>query len=328
MAMRNRLARWTCVLTFLALALPTAAVAQFGCAEKSVSATALGNRGDIRAFVQCAKEFAEENGPEEAYRAFHEDERWRSGPIYVFVARHVAGDRSLALVYPGGESAEGLLYEPLVDQFGSDYFAEELRLVQEFGGGWIYYSFLNLTTGNAEPKVSYVVPLDWGGSPAYLGAGVYQRDAPGTCASADVNAAGVGASASEEHLRAFVRCAAIRFEEAGYFASQELMVDTRWRDGSIYVFGVDPSGTQIFSGNPVKTAGRGRAEWGSDRSPVEFFGGRDQLAAAEAFGEMFLYYRALNPVTGQNQRKVVFLKRIAPQGAPVLIGSGYYLPDN
>lgn len=326
--MGTLLDRWACVLAFVALALPTAAVAQFGCAEKSVSASALGNRDDIRAFVQCAKEYAEEHGAEEAYRAFHEDERWRSGPIYVFVARHVAGDRSLALVYPGGESAEGLLYEPLVDQFGSDYFAEELRLVKEFGGGWIYYSFLNLTTGNAEPKVSYVVPLDWGGSPAYLGAGVYQRDTPGTCAPEDVNAAGVEASASEERLRDFVRCAAIRFEEAGYFATQELKVGARWRAGSVYVFGVNPAGAQIFSGNRIRTAGRDRDEWGDARSSIDFFGGRDQLAAAAAFGEMFLYYRALNPATGQNQRKIVFLKRVAPQGAPVLIGSGYYLPDN
>lgn len=319
---------WGCALTFAALALPTAGMAQFSCAEKSVSASALTNRNDVRAFVQCAKEYAEANGPEEAYRAFHEDERWRSGTIYVFVARHVPGDRSLALAYPGGESFEGSLYEPLVDQFGSDYFAEELRLVKEFGGGWIYYSFLNLTTGRAEPKVSYVVPVDWGGSPAYLGAGIYQRGTPGTCAPEDVNAAGVEMTANAERLRDFVRCAAIRFDEAGYFATQELMSDPRWREGSIYVFGVDPSGAQIFTGNPIRKEGRAAAEWGDAQSPIEFFDGRDQLAAAATFGEMFLYYRAINPATGQDQRKVVFLKRTAPQGAAVLIGSGYYLPDD
>ena len=36
---------------------------------------------DVQAFVQCAYEFVQEMGFEEARRAFHEDERWRSGPL-------------------------------------------------------------------------------------------------------------------------------------------------------------------------------------------------------------------------------------------------------
>ena len=40
---------------------------------------------DIRAFVKCAHEYAMENGTAETRRAFNEDARWKSLPIYVFV---------------------------------------------------------------------------------------------------------------------------------------------------------------------------------------------------------------------------------------------------
>ena len=55
------------------------------CAENYVTARAVRTREEIPPFVQCAYEFVLQAGFEEARRAFHEDERWRSGPIYVFI---------------------------------------------------------------------------------------------------------------------------------------------------------------------------------------------------------------------------------------------------
>ena len=55
------------------------------CADRSVTARAVRTTKDVKSFVQCAYEFAREVGFEKARQAFHEDERWRSGPIYVFV---------------------------------------------------------------------------------------------------------------------------------------------------------------------------------------------------------------------------------------------------
>ena len=56
------------------------------CADRSITASAVRTQEDVQAFVQCAYELVQEVGFEEARRAFHEDERWRSGQIYVFVA--------------------------------------------------------------------------------------------------------------------------------------------------------------------------------------------------------------------------------------------------
>ena len=302
------------------------AVAQPRCDQSSVTAGALRTLEDVRAFVQCAKEYVEENGHEEAYRAFQEDERWKVGPTYVFVSAIAEGGKSsLALVCPGCQSIEGRTYAPLVDQFGSDYFREEIRLLNNFGGGWIYYSFLNPATGISEPKVSYLVQIDWNGTPAYLGAGIYRHDIPGTCAEQDVNASGVERAASPERLQEFVRCAAFVFETKGYFASTELSAHPRWSEGSVYVFGLELTGSQFFTGNPVRERGREMSEWGTASSPADLFEGRDVISAAAVFGEMFLYYTTFNPANGRNERKVAFLKRTDAHGAPVLIGSGYYL---
>ena len=46
-----------------------------------------------------------------------------------------------------------------------------------------------------------------------------------------------------------------------------------------------------------------------------------------AFGESFLYYSAVNPSTRRLERKVTFVKRVVVYGLPLLIGSGYYHPD-
>ena len=61
-------------------------VEPLSCADRSVTAGAVRTTEDVKSFVQCAYEFVYEAGFEEARRAFHEDERWRNGPTYVFVA--------------------------------------------------------------------------------------------------------------------------------------------------------------------------------------------------------------------------------------------------
>ena len=74
----------------LLCAAESALVAQGGgeplsCTDKSITASAVRTPENVQAFVQCAYEFVQEVGFAEARQAFHEDPRWRSGPIYVFV---------------------------------------------------------------------------------------------------------------------------------------------------------------------------------------------------------------------------------------------------
>ncbi len=291
------------------------------CADKSVAASAVRTRDDIRAFVQCAHEYAMENGTEAARQAFHE-EPWRRGQFYLFViGLSPRGEDAVNFVSGRDPSIEGGVAGPIVDSFGNDFFKESYRILNDYGEGWIYYSFVNPEVGGEELKASYIKAIDWDGAPAFIGAGIYLRDFPGACYPQEVNAAALEAEPTEERLQELVRCAAYRFEEAGYFAAFELQNNPRWRSGSVYVFVLNSRGMQYFSSNPVTIGGAAVEEWSG--SP---FMERDFASPAAAFGESTLYYDALNPASGRAQRKVAFVKRVMVGGEALLIGSGYYLP--
>ena len=122
----------------------------------------------------------------------------------------------------------------------------------------------------------------------------------------------------------------MELEAQGYFAVRSLSSDPRWRNGSIYLFGLDTYGYTLFSGDPYSSQW-----WGSLVPELNDyldgpFGGRDVVSVGDAFGETFLYYSTRNPATGRLQRKVTFVKRVKwPIRLPILpVGSGYYpLPD-
>ena len=221
------------------------------CADHSITARAVRSPEGVEAFVQCAYEFVQKVGFEEARRAFREEARWRSGQIYVFVDEvSPMFEMSRAFVFPPDPSREGNPWGPLPDGFGGQWYEAQHRLVSNFGEGWIYYTFTNPVTGMDAPKASYLKGLDWDGTPAAIGAGIYRRDLPGTCRSEEVNAMGLDADPSKEKLQEFVRCAAMELESQGYFAVRSLTTDPRWGNGSIYLFGVDAYGSSLFNGDP------------------------------------------------------------------------------
>ncbi len=316
------------ILLILLCAAPQAwgTPAPLPCADKSIVASAARITGDVEAFVQCAYEFVQEAGFEEARRAFNEDERWKSGPIYVFVSEVTPmSDQARLFVFPPDRPREGSSLGLLIDAFGNDYYKEQHRIVSSFGEGWLYYSFLNPATGRDEPKATYIKGIDWDGNAAAIGAGIYRRDLPGTCAAEEVNAGLLESDPSNARLQEFVRCAAMELEANGYFAIRALSSDPRWRNQSIYVFGLDTNGNPLFSGNPYS-----QSWWGSLSPELNDhidgpFGGRDVVSVGDAFGETFLYYSTRNPSTWMLQGKVAFIKRIVVSGLPILVGSGYYL---
>ena len=318
--------------SILVCAAAPALVAQGGtellsCADRSITASAVRTTEDVQAFVQCAYEFVQEVGFEEARRAFNEDERWKSGSTYLFVAEVAPLDQARLFVFPPDPSREGSTLGVRIDVFGNNYREERNRIVTYFGEGWSYYAFRNPATGREEPKASYVKGIDWEGNLAAIGAGIYRRDIPGTCESEEVNAEALEAAPSAERLQEFVRCAAMELESQGYFAVRALPSDPRWRNGSIYLFGLDTYGYTLFSGDPYSSQW-----WGSLVPELNDyldgpFGGRDVVSVGDAFGETFLYYSARNPATGMLQRKVAFVKRVVAYGLPILVGSGYYLDE-
>ena len=107
-------------------------------------------------------------------------------------------------------------------------------------------------------------------------------------------------------------------ETSGYFAGPALSNDPRWKQGPIYVFGVNAeTGTTSFSGG-------GESSFAvSGRSPELLFDGRDAIEAASIFGEGFWYYDFFNPATQQVEPKVAFVKLVRAEGVPLLVGSGH-----
>ena len=299
------------------------------CAENSATAAAIRTTADVKAFVICAYEYVQQAGFEEARRAFNEDARWNHGPYYVFVDGVAeTAHESVIFVYPPEPSLEGSTWGQavgdLVDGFGTNVIAHDKQVLDLAGRGWAYAKFRNPVTGIEEPKASYVIRLEWEGSDAFIGAGIYLRDRPGTCYPEQVNALILSSQPSSERLEEFVRCAAARVEAMGLFSMAELQHGNRWRARAIYVFGVDENGKQVFSGNPLRVEGAVQPEWDSAQ---DLFAGRDVSGVVDAFGEAYLYYRSVDPVSGDPARKVAFVKRVLAHGDPLLIGSGYYVSE-
>lgn len=329
--MTTTTSRFILLATLCALVVPGLAWAGGHCEENDVTAGAISNRADIRAFVECAYDYVMDNGTEEAARAFREDEHWLSDSIYVFVDQMgPSGSEATSYVFPPDTSLEGQPWGPLVDEFGTDYFVEATRIFSAIDGGpgtgaWMYYSFTNPASGRYEPKASYLIQLDWNGMPALIGAGLYQRDIPATCYPEQVNAMQLDMMPDDLMLAEFVRCAAMVIDNKGFFGVAELMTD-RWQSGSVYVFGVDAmSGMQLFTSNPAMVNGMQMMEGLDDMDPMGRFAGRDAPAVGSSFGEAYLYYDAFNPAMGMSGTKVTFVKMVMAQGTPVLVGSGYYL---
>ena len=287
------------------------------CDENYVNASAVQAPEDVKAFVQCAAEFAASAGPEEARRAFNEDERWRAGPTYVFVDGVAgSGETSLAHVFPPDPSREGSAWGSAVDAFGTDYYAELKRILDLVDEGWIQYAFPNPSTGLVEPKSSYVIEMDWNGDRAAIGAGHYAPDFPGACSPAEVNAMDLDREPSDAKLKVFVNCAAQMAADSGLFAGPVLQRDPRWNHGSIYVFGLDVEhGTTLFASNPAAYEVSGRTE--------VLFQGRDMIAATALFGEAFWYYNFTDPASGTVRPKISFVKLVRASGRQILVGAGY-----
>ena len=309
----------------LALTLPDGAIAeQSSCSEKAVTAKGIQTRDDVRAFVSCAAEYVAAMGTAEAYRAFHEDERWHRNPYYLFVdTLSPSGDEVITISYPPDPSLEGIPSGRNPDAFGADIHAERYRILNTVQEGWWYYGWTNFATNLIAPKASYVKAIDWDGRSALIGAGIYENDLPGTCHPSVVNADQVQEAQSPDTLKEFVNCAAQRLELKGYFAMADLVGSRRWRSESVYIFGIDGMGTQIFTGHPVRVNGLEVLEWGS--TPRAIFSDRDVVDLAMTFGEAYFYYGVIHPTQGRVLDKVGFVKRVVAQGIPILVGAGYFI---
>ena len=104
---------------------PAAASCHTSCLDHRISAKVIATTGDILAFVPCAAEYVVEHGTGEARRAFNEDERWHSGPAYLFVDGIAeSGEDPRTSVFPPDPSREGSPRGTSTDSLGTDCFVE------------------------------------------------------------------------------------------------------------------------------------------------------------------------------------------------------------
>ena len=294
------------------------------CTDDGITAREVSTESDVKLFVECAKAFYDEVGPDEARHAFNQDPRWKHGPTYVFVIEQSgSGVTARRFIFPRNPAVEGLPRGAALVDFGTDLYAEISRVMDVVDEGWFYYSTLNPQTGNREFKVSYMIEVDYEGTPAVIGAGLYRRDLPATCHAEDVNALSVAASMDDGGLQEFVRCAAQLVEQRGYFAKHDFAEDARWSGAGTSVFVLDLMGNQVLASNRFRINGRAPHEWGSQGGSAQF-GGRLMVDVGDTFGEAFIYYRAYHPETWEYLPKVGFLKRVVSEGIPLLVGAGYF----
>ena len=130
------------------------------CPDRSIAAGEVRTASELKAFVKCAQAYVAAAGEQEAYRAFHNDERRLSDEIYVLVTELIPSSQVATIfVNPAQPLREGAPWGELKDQFGDDIFAEVVRVVVANGEGWAYYSFLNPVTGANVPKASHVTSV-------------------------------------------------------------------------------------------------------------------------------------------------------------------------
>ena len=305
---------------------------------KTIHASDVRTQLDVQAFVQCAKAYVEAVGIDRARVAFKkQNSRWLSRYTYIFVDDNAAnGDEAVSRIFPPDPKQEGKAWGPLVDFFNNEYFQEVSRVVSRYNEGWTYYAYRNPDTRIAEPKFSYVARARVGlFDNVVVGGGLYQRGTSnnrlyGTCPELAVDAWQLQQEPSLRRLQDFVRCAAAVYVESGN-AVIEVLSKGRWRASSVYIFAVDTNTKKLlFNARDWKSwasYGRGEnPEWMSDLAGLA---DRNVVNIAVGADESFMYYKDINPATGHEQRKVVFLKRTIDKNldAEILIASGYYLEN-
>ena len=305
----------TLALLFAASATPVAA--QTPCDSHAGRLADLNSREDLKAFVHCAAAHVEKVGWEQAAQDFGDD-AWLDGPIYLF-ASTLDGT---TLFSPGTDANPGDSLWELRDSDGVAVVQEQARIARDFGGGYVYYRLENIASGAEEPKLSYVLQLDYQGEPAFIGAGLHPQDTHGTCPADTVRASLVY---SEHDIETFVGCAAHHLQRNGLQALHDFNTDPRWVSGPSYLFFYD-----LESAFAVLNAGQPHLV-GTDRSGSTDPDGvkitQEILRILRSHDDGYVYYRFRNPATDEEGRKITYARRVLVGGHEYLLAAGLYVPS-
>ena len=306
------------VALLLAVALPVHAQAN-DCAQALNALVENESPHTVKRFVTCAAAHVDAVGWEQAQADFQSEARWRDDSVYLFA--HDLDGMNLfnasRVVAPGDNRYD------VTDPNGFKYVQRLIYIVEKFGQGFVYYGFNNPATERVEHKVTYAhgVEVAEEGS-IYLAAGFYPDAIPGACHESDVRA---GLVHTLGDLQEFVACAALHLERRGLIALHELATAPRWKSGPTYLFLLErDSQITVFNGGTPALAGVYRGD-AADSRGYRFV--RDMARVAALYGEGVIYYERENPVSGQVEDKVSYIRNVRVAGFDYILGAGLYVPQ-
>ena len=151
------------------------AIGLLGGAEKAAAdARGVVDRETLKNFVLEAKSLLE-SAQDEAERtaildAFRTDEKWKHGPIYIFITDF----EGTSFFHGAKPEREGVNSIDQEDSNGVKVIQQNIAAAQA-GGGFTEYLWDNpaIEGEDESPKVSYVAPIEIEGASYYIGAGLY-----------------------------------------------------------------------------------------------------------------------------------------------------------
>lgn len=123
---------------------------------------------------------------------------------------------------------------------------------------------------------------------------------------------------SRAALQQFVRCAASHVDDVGWAqALEDFATEKKWRDGPVYLFGVDAEGAEIFDAG----VSDGLVDYPDGIPPVERF-----LYTVGTFSQGYVSYMHRHPETREfHPKQTYFFPAAEPyEGRQVYLGAGFY----
>jgi polar amino acid transport system substrate-binding protein len=256
---------------------------------------------ELKAYVDYAAEWAQNNGKTAALAAFQDPTgQFVTGDTYIFALDY----NGTALALPFQPDQVGTNFSPLKDPTGKPYTQIEIKLA-EMGGGYVLY-YYPYPAGNQTStlKISYVRPVD---DTYWIGAGIYTSedlliDPELRQFIADAKAYAL-ANGRDKALAAFN-------DESGPFIQ-----------GDLYIFAYDYNGTVLAWPYRPDQIGVNRYD---ATDPMGTYHIQEMIAAARSGGGMVDYY-SVNPFTNTTDLKVSYITDV---DGTYFIGAGRYIvPD-
>lgn len=107
---------------------------------------------EVKALTLKAAEMVAAKGVDESAKTFNAEGDYKFGEIYVNVI-DMAG---VWLIYPPKPEGVGRSVLNVKDADGKFLVQDIIKVAQEKGEGWVEYRWLNPTTSQIQPKVTYV----------------------------------------------------------------------------------------------------------------------------------------------------------------------------